>query len=63
MTKEGLTKEELKEIKRVCGENFTIYDIPAYIRRRNKRIGLEQAIRDERDVEELKRGKILHDNY
>lgn len=31
-----MTREEEKEIIRVCGENYDYYDIPAYIRRRDE---------------------------
>lgn len=30
------SEEEIKEIKRVCGEDFDYWNIPAYLRRRKK---------------------------
>lgn len=33
-----MTNQELKEVKRVCGENFEESDVPAYIRKREKEL-------------------------
>jgi len=30
-----MTRQEEKEVIRVCGENYNYYDIPAYIRKRD----------------------------
>lgn len=38
-----MTTEELKETKRVCGEDFGYWDIPAYIRQRDKKRELAKA--------------------
>ena len=32
---ELISEEEKERIKKVCGEDFTYWDIPAYIRKRN----------------------------
>ena len=45
-----MTKEEKKEVIRVCGENYEESDIPAYIRRRD----LEKLEAEERLGEEYK---------
>ena len=31
-----ISEEEKERIKKVCGEDFTYWDIPAYIRKRKK---------------------------
>ena len=49
-----MTKEELKEVKRVCGENFHYTDIPAYIRERDEKKEIEKAMADDALVEELR---------
>jgi len=38
-----MTEEEKKEIIRVCGEDFDYWDIPAYIRQRDKKRELAKA--------------------
>jgi hypothetical protein len=38
-----MTEQEKKEIIRVCGENFDHWDIPAYIRQRDKKRELAKA--------------------
>ena len=45
-----MTKEEEKEVIRVCGENYEENDIPAYIRKRD----LEKLEAEERLGEEYK---------
>ena len=36
-----ISEEERKRIEKVCGENFTYWDIPTYIRKRNEKIRKE----------------------
>jgi hypothetical protein len=55
-----MTKEEEKEIIRVCGEDYDWWDIPAYIRERDKKGELAKAnspliqnIREKKECQEL----------
>ena len=52
-----MTKEEEKEVIRVCGENYEEIDIPAYIRRRDEQEAraMEAAAEEYKQEEEERR--------
>jgi len=55
-----MTKEEEKEIIRICGKDYDYRDIPAYIRKRdNKKFGITDEDREfaHNILEELKRNE------
>ena len=41
-----ISEEEKERIKKVCGEDFTYWDIPTYIRKRNE--GIKEEIEKDR---------------
>jgi len=54
-----MTKQELKEIKRVCGKNFDKLDIPAYIRRRDENEIIDKFEREQKLADATKYGEII----
>ncbi len=52
-----MTKKELKEIIRVCGENFEELDIPTYIRNRDKAKARAFSMQEEEWIQEEREKK------
>lgn len=51
-----MTKEEEKEVLRVCGESYEDSDTPAYIRKRDiERLEVEERLVEEHRQERLER--------